>query len=134
MYKAIPDALIEDPNFCIIMSTSDHRAYGDELIEKTYKGIDYNQATPDGFRGIRIETLSQWPQGLFVGTIASDGMDSNLWAAVNLSDDEDVIQIDKLSNAGELYFFKMLMKADTQIAFDEEVVWLDKRPTEESAG
>ena len=127
LYKVIPDAVIEDPNFCIIMSTADHRAYGEELIEKTYKGIDYNQATPDVFRGIRIETLSQWPTGLFVGTLASPGTDSNLWAAVNLSDDENVIQIDKLTNAGELYFFKMLMKADTNIAFDEEVVWLDKR-------
>ncbi len=48
-------------------------------------------------------------------------------AAVNLQDDEDVIQIDKISNASELYFFKMLMKADTNIAFGEEVVVLDKR-------
>lgn len=127
LYKMIPDAIIEDPNFCIIMSTADHRTYGEELIDKPHKGIDYNQATPDGFRGVRIETLSQWPQGLFVGTLASPGMDSNLWAAVNLSEDEKVIQIDKVTPMGELYFFKMLMKADTNIAFDEEVVWLDKR-------
>ena len=32
-----------------------------------------------------------------------------------------MIQIDKISNASELYFFKMLMKADTNIAFGEEV-------------
>lgn len=127
LYKKIPDALIENPKFCIIMSTADHRTYGDELIAKPQKGIDYNQATPDTFRGVRIETLSQWPKNLFVGTVASPDMDSNLWAAVNLSDDENVIQIDKVSNMGELYFFKMLMKADTQVAFGEEVVWLDKR-------
>lgn len=127
LYKAIPDELIDNKNFVIIMSTADHRAYGEELISKTYKGIDYNQATPDNFRGVRIETLSQWPTSLFVGTIASPDMDSNLWAAVNLAEDEDVIQIDKLENAGELYFFKMLMKADTQVAFGEEIVWLDKR-------
>ena len=48
---------------------------------------------------------------------------------MNLQDDEDVIQIDKISNASELYFFKMLMKADTNIAFGEEVVVLDKRST-----
>ena len=46
---------------------------------------------------------------------------------MNLSDDEDVIQIDKLSSASELYFFKMLMKADTNIGFGEEFVVLDSR-------
>ena len=46
---------------------------------------------------------------------------------MNLSDDEDVIQIDKLAPASELYFFKMLMKADTNIAFGEEFIVLDKR-------
>jgi len=38
-----------------------------------------------------------------------------------------VIQIDKLTNAGERYFFKMLMTADTNTAFGEEVVMLDAR-------
>ena len=55
------------------------------------------------------------------------GADGNFFAAVNLQDDEDVIQIDKVSNASELYFFKLLMKADTNIAFGEEAVVLDTR-------
>ena len=64
---------------------------------------------------------------LFRSTLCSSGVNGNLFAAVNLQDDEDVIQIDRLSNASELYFFKMLMKADTNIAFGEEFVVLDKR-------
>ena len=35
---------------------------------------------------------------------------------MNLQDDEEVIQIDKWMNSSELYFFKLLMKADTEIA------------------
>ncbi len=46
---------------------------------------------------------------------------------VNLQDDEEVIQIDKWMNSSELYFFKLLMKADTEIAFGEEFVVLDTR-------
>ena len=38
-----------------------------------------------------------------------------------------MIQIDKIANASELYFFKLLMKADTNIAFGEEMVVLDTR-------
>ena len=48
-------------------------------------------------------------------------------SGVNLVDDMDVIQIDKLTNAGEKYFFKMLMKADTNIAWGEDVILLDGR-------
>ncbi len=32
-----------------------------------------------------------------------------------------------MSNASELYFFKLLMKADTNIGFGEEIVVLDGR-------
>ena len=53
--------------------------------------------------------------------------DGNLFAGVNLQDDEEVIQIDKWMNSSELYFFKLLMKADTEIAFGEEFVVLDTR-------
>ena len=67
------------------------------------------------------------PEGVIVATICSSDVDSNLFAAVNLQNDENVIQIDKLSNASELYFFKLLMKADTNIAFGEEFVVLDSR-------
>ncbi|MDA6864858.1 hypothetical protein OSL55_28045, partial [Escherichia coli] len=79
------------------------------------------------YKGITIETLAAWPDDLIVCTLCSPDAGGNLFAAVNLQDDEDVIQIDKISNASELYFFKMLMKADTNIAFGEEVVVLDKR-------
>lgn len=71
--------------------------------------------------------LTQWPEGLIVATICDSGMNGNLFAAVNLQDDENVIQIDKWANASELYFFKMLMKADTQIGFGEEFIALDWR-------
>jgi hypothetical protein len=37
------------------------------------------------------------------------------------------VLIDRIKNASERYFFKMLFKADTQIAFGEEVIWLDNR-------
>ncbi|MEN9919681.1 MAG: hypothetical protein RL662_2117 [Bacteroidota bacterium] len=44
-----------------------------------------------------------------------------------MADDEDVIKIDLLENAGERYFFKMLMKVDTNIAFGEDIVLWDGR-------
>ena len=40
---------------------------------------------------------------------------------VNLVNDEKVIQIDKISPASELYFFKMLMKIDINIVLPDEI-------------
>ncbi|MDO4213190.1 MAG: hypothetical protein Q4D10_03510 [Bacteroidales bacterium] len=134
LYEAIPDTLVDNADLRIIMSTGDWRKYGSELIAQPYKGIDYSQATPDVFRGVKIERLARWPKGLYVATITGPDLNTNLWVGVNLADDPDVIQIDKLTNAGERYFFKLLMKADTQTAFGEEVVWLDKRESESGAG
>ena len=127
VHKAIPKALRENPNLRILMSIDDFDKYDDELTERENKNASETDVNKKRYKGITIETLNSWPDGLIVATICSMGVDGNLIAAVNLQDDEDVIQIDKWSAASELYFFKLLMKADTNIAFGEEFVVLDSR-------
>ena len=124
---AVPEALKEDQRLCYIMSMSDWEQYDKELTEREHKNSDETTMNRKSFKGVPIETLAGWPSGLIVATLCSPDEDSNLFAGVNLSEDEDVIQIDKLTNAGELYFFKMKMQADTNIAFGEEVIVLDTR-------
>lgn len=125
--KAVPKALRENPNLRILMSIDDFDRYDNELTEREYKNASETDLNKKRYKGIAIETLNSWPDGLIVATICSMGVDGNLYAAVNLQDDEDVILIDKWSASSELYFFKMLMKADTNIAFGEEFVVLDCR-------
>ena len=128
--KAIPVAIRNNPNLRIIMSVNDFDEYDDELTKREGKNADETRVNSQLYKGIKIETLAAWPDDLIVATLCSqDAGTSNLFAAVNLQDDEHVIQIDKISPASELYFFKMLMKADTNIAFGEEFVALDKRAT-----
>ncbi|MDY3790585.1 hypothetical protein [Bacteroides fluxus] len=124
---SIPVTMRNNANLRILMSVTDFDQYDDELTQLANKGTaptDINQAR---YKGIKIEVLSQWPDSLIVATLCDSGMNGNLFAAVNLQDDENVIQIDKWANASELYFFKMLMKADTQIGFGEEFIALDWR-------
>ena len=125
--KSIPKAMRENPNLRIIMSVEDWDKYDDELTERENKNSAETEINRKRFKGITIETVAAWPEGVIVATLCSQDSDGNLFAAVNLQDDEDVIQIDKLGNASELYFFKLLMKADTNIAFGEEFVVLDSR-------
>lgn len=125
--QATPEVLRNDPRFKYIMSVNDADQYDNELTAQTAKGANWTEKNAQRFKNTTIEALSQWPDGVIVGTIATMDIDTNTWGAVNLQDDMDVIQIDKLENAGELYFFKMLMTADTNTAFGEEVVLMDSR-------
>lgn len=125
--RAIPKAVRNNPNLCIIMSVTDFDKYDDELTERENKNASETEVNRKRYKGIPIETIADWPDDVIVATLCSDGADGNLFAGVNLQDDEDVIQIDKWSNASELYFFKLLMKADTNIAFGEEFIVLDTR-------
>ena len=127
--KQIPKPIRNHPDLRIIMSIDDFDVYDDELTARDSKGKDETEVNSKTYKGIKIETLAAWPDSVIVATICSESVNSNLFAAVSLQDDEDVIQIDKLSAASELYFFKMLMKADTNIAFGEEFVVLDFRTT-----
>lgn len=124
---SIPVTMRKNPSLRILMSVEDFDQYDDELTQLTNKGEAPTDINAERYKGISFEVLSQWPQGIVVATLCDPGMNGNLFAAVNLQDDENVIQIDKWANASELYFFKMLMKADTQIGFGEEFIALDWR-------
>lgn len=126
--KKIPVALRGNSSLRILMSVNDFDTYDDELTAREGKNASETDVNAMRYKGIPIETLAAWPDGVIVATLCSpNASTSNLFAAVNLSDDEDVIQIDKIASHSELYFFKMLMKADTNIGFGEEFVVLDSR-------
>ena len=124
---AIPEAMLEHPNLRILMSKKDFQKYDKELTAREHKNSDETKINEKLFKGIKIESVASWPSDVLMATLCSPDMDGNFFAAVNLQDDESVIQIDKLSNASELYFFKLLMKADTNIGFGEEIVVFDGR-------
>ncbi len=123
----IPAVMRANPGLRILVSIADFDKYDEELTQQPNKGANYTDMNVERYKGIRIVPMSNWPEGLIVATICGMDYDTNLWAGVNLVDDMDVIQIDKLTNAGEKYFFKMLMKADTNIAWGEDVILLDCR-------
>ena len=129
---SIPTTMRSNPGLRILMSVTDFDQYDEELTQQPNKGANYTDMNVERYKGIRIVPLSSWPEGLIVATVCGMDYDTHLWAADNLVDDMDVIQIDKVTNAGEKYFFKMLMKADTNIAWGVEVVLLDSREVEDA--
>lgn len=130
--SSIPVAMKELPELRYIMSPADWEQYDEELTSREHKNSDETDLNKKSFKGVPIETLVGWPDGLIMATLCSPHeTTSNLFAAVNLVNDDKVIQIDKVSAASDLYFFKMKMRADTNDAFGEEVVILDTRDDKE---
>lgn len=132
--KLIPKSIKNNPNLKLFMSYTDAENYEYELTDKPVKGQDYTNMNPERFKGIKIVPLADWPENVIVAAVTSPNIDSNFWAGVALSDDQEAILIDKLTNAGEKYFFKMLMKADTQIVFGEDIVLYDGRAEAVASG
>lgn len=130
--KKIPVWMRNNPRLRILMSINDSDAYDAELSSQEFKGTNWTDTNASRFKGIQIEALAEWPDDLIVATLCGEDLGTNLWAGCNLVDDSDTIMIDRLTNSSEVYFIKILMKMDTQVAFGEELVVLDKRKT--SAG
>lgn len=131
---AIPKPIKNNPNLKMFMSQEDFDMYENYLTLQPSKGKDYTDMNPERFKGIRVVVLADWPKDTIVAAVSSMGLDSNFWAGVSLVDDTEAILIDKISNASEKYFFKMLMKADTNIVFDEDIVLYDGRAAAIIAG
>lgn len=126
VWAKVPAALRNNPNLCFLMSANDADAYDDEITDSS-KGKDPTGVNASRFKGKRIEGLAAWPDGVIVATVASLDLDSNLWAACNLVSDTTAIKVDRVTNAGERFFFKMLMKIDTNIVWGQLAVALDTR-------
>lgn len=127
VWKKTADKVRGNANFTFLMSSADFDKYDNELTDLHHKGADPTTTNIARFKGKRIAALNDWPDGVIVGTICSLGTDSNLYAGCNLADDYDCLQVDKVQASGERYFIKMLMKADTQIAWGQLVTLLDYR-------
>lgn len=127
VHKAIPKHMRRNPKLRYLVSINDADTYDDELTARESKGANYTDTNAMRYKGVTIEPLADMPDGLIIATITGMDETTNLWAGVNLVNDFDTIKIAPLTNAGERYFFKMLMKADTNTAWGDEVVVLDDR-------
>ena len=123
----VPKAVRSAGGLKFLMSVEDADKYDEALTNLPNKGSDPTTTNAKRYKNIPIEALADWPEHVIVAVVATKDLNTNLWGGVSLSDDFEAVKIDRLTNAGEKYFFKMLMKADTQVAFGEECVLFDGR-------
>lgn len=121
-FNLIPTELKYDTGMKIFCSYATYEFYMQSQIAQTTKGVDVTQKGVGTFRGLTVVPVPDFPNDYYNISKGSAGRDSNLWMGINSSDDANTIQLAKKQANSELYFIKLLMKADVQYGWNSETV------------
>lgn len=120
-YNAMPEELRYNPDMKYFVSYATYDLYDQSQINQTYKGIDVTEMGKDTFKGKKVVKIADFPENTYFIAKGMASPESNLWVGLNSVADEG-LQIGKLRPEGDLWFIRMLMKADVQIGWNTEVV------------
>lgn len=122
MYHKLPPKIRAISGLKILMDYNTWDMYDQYLTAKEHKYVDNTQINARTFKGKQIIPMVAFQDNTIIIGKFSSGRDSNLWMSVDVADDINVIQCDKLQNNSELYFFKALMKIDVNIVKPSEII------------
>lgn len=122
MYHKLPPKIRAISGLKILMDYNTWDMYDQYLTAKEHKYVDNTQINARTFKGKQIIPMVAFPDNTIIIGKFSSGRDSNLWMSVDMADDINVIQCDKLQNNSELHFFKALMKIDVNIVKPSEII------------
>jgi hypothetical protein len=123
MYSEIPNAIVLNPSCKIVMAQKTWNVYRKAQQNQNGKGVTFAQDGITQFNGMPIEVNPFLPENTIVaGQFDSNAMMSNAFLARNNAADMNTVLIDKLTNDSELWFVKMLGKANVGIPKMEEMV------------
>ena len=121
MWQATAPKVRKKAGMVILMDYKSWDAYNKYLSDKTMKYNDNRTENEHRFQGKRIIPMVALPDDTIIMGCFTTGVDSNLWMGIDYPNDENVLQVDKLQNNSELYFFKMLIKMDVNIVRPSEI-------------
>ena len=121
MWQATEPKVRKKSGLVILMDYKSWDAYNQYLAGRDTRYNDNRDENQRRFQGKRIIPMVALPDDTIIMGCFTNGMDSNLWMGVDYANDEDVLQIDKLQNNSELYFFKMILKMDVNIVRPSEI-------------
>lgn len=120
-WALIPNALKYDVSLKWFMNYNTYDLFMQYQIAQTYKGRDVTQDGLDKFKGRQIVKIDNLPDNFYFIAKGMATPESNLWVGMNSVDDAK-LELRQLQANSELWFIKMLMKADVQIGWNAETV------------
>lgn len=119
----IPYAVRRNPNFKIFISAPSGDLLAEAIQTQQYKGVDFTQRPALSFDGSPVVDLVGFPDNtIFCAVSSASETASNIHLGIDwqYGTTDPVIQIERYRPEDERFFFKMLLKADTQIGWGEE--------------
>lgn len=107
---AIPSSIWEDPNVVFHMNTTDYRLYQQAARALDFKGPDIGDAQESRFAGREVRFYTGLQKDHVIVAKATAGKDSNLWAAIDVSGDEENVKIERYRPESERFIVKVLAK------------------------
>jgi hypothetical protein len=123
-YALVPKALLFKygaGGIKLHVSYPDQQKYESYLTESTFKNNDTTEKGINKWKGYDVVPLAGLPENTFFFCISKPDVDSNLWAGINSTEDNQ-LQLARLQNNSEIFFVKGLFKMDTQIGFTDQLV------------
>jgi hypothetical protein len=87
---------------------------------QTFKGVNTTDRGINLYKGYEVVPVAGMPDDTIVFTESINDVSSNLYVGMNSMEDNN-LQLMRLQNNSELFFFKGLMKYDTQYGFSEQI-------------
>lgn len=87
---------------------------------QTFKGVNTTDRGINLYKGYEVVPVAGMPDDTIVFTESVNDVSSNLYVGMNSMEDNN-LQLMRLQNNSELFFFKGLMKYDTQYGFSDQV-------------
>lgn len=122
--KALPVEIRSRQDLAMLCSWNAYDLY-DDAVTSVKQNVGYDSEFTRKYKGIPLIPLAGMPDDTIVCTYTGANETSNLWGGLTYSDAPEPILIDRVTNHSERYGLKMLMKADTNIAWDEHIVLYD---------
>ncbi len=117
--QRVPAAVLYDPALKCFVSYKTAQLWEQFQRAQGFKGVDNTMAGIMRFAGRQMVYLYGMPDDTIFWAKGAPDLTSNLWLGLNSKDDATV-QIAKLQANSELYFIKMLCKADTNYGYGAE--------------
>ncbi len=123
VYDASPVELRENPDYKIMTTVPIWELYQDAVIALANKGPAPTDEVRKRFKGKTIVPLVGMGTGnKMIATHSAPNRSSNIWLGLTATNDFDTININRLQNNSDLWFFRMKMGADTQIKWGQRYV------------
>lgn len=122
---AVPEALVDKKGpdgLKFLMSIGTKRIYDAALTNLTFKDNMTTDSSKEAYKGYEVKSLAGLPDNTIIAALALPDIDGAFWLGLNSKEDEQTVQLMKLQNNSELYFLKMLFKADVNFAWSDQIV------------